>query len=84
MNDLHEREPKRAADLYTAKIAAHVHSKAYQRNAVKLITAKWSVADSTNYPTILGISQKNSTSKDAKAVASMENTMQTSWIGLSS
>jgi len=84
MDDLKEREPSRAGDLYTAEIGQTVNTINHQRNAVKLIMARWPAVDPVHYPTILGVSQNNSKSEDVKAVVSMVGTMQTSWIGQSS
>ncbi|KAI4673573.1 uncharacterized protein J4E88_008628 [Alternaria novae-zelandiae] len=84
MDGLKEREPSRAGDLYTAEIGQTVNTINHQRNAVKLIMARWSTVDPVHYPTILGVSQNDSKSEDVKAVVSMVNTMQTSWIGQSS
>ncbi|KAI4649017.1 uncharacterized protein J4E78_008535 [Alternaria triticimaculans] len=84
MDDLKEREPSRAGDLYTAEIGQTVNTINHQRNAVKLIMARWPAVDPVHYPTILGVSQNNSKSEDVKAVVSMVNIMQTSWIGQSS
>jgi len=83
-DDLKERKPSRSGDLYIAEIAQTVNTMKYQRNAVKLIMARWSAVDPVHYPTILGVSQNDSKSEDVKSVVSMVNTMQTSWIGLSS
>ncbi|KAI4923520.1 hypothetical protein J4E85_008559 [Alternaria conjuncta] len=84
MDGLKEREPSRAGDLYTAEIGQAVNTVNHQRNAVKLIMARWSAVDPIHYPIILGVSQNDSKSKDVNAVVSMVNTMQTSWIGQSS
>jgi hypothetical protein len=84
MDDLNERDLAIAGELYTAAIAQQVRSATYQKNATRLIMARYLKVDPFKYPAILGVSRQNSNADAEKHVNKMAGDMQSAWYGLSS
>jgi hypothetical protein len=86
MEELDERDPLRAADVYPTEPVEQETTEAFRHNVTKLLLARWGHIDESKYDLILGTSTKDQKHKNPHIaqIKKWAENIQTSWIGTGS